>query len=150
MWCARPSFYYKKLAADAIAPRQNWCNTGVLDLHAYKNTVIFPWTIKEIGLGFTWALSKGAFGIVFPDAEFAYSYNAFCLYSVLHAVAHGELRLLMVNFSAFPITINQSQKIGNLVLLNYVTPNVMEVEDLGQAVQREGRENEEYNCQGKG
>ena len=149
MWYARPSFYYKKLAADAIAPRQTQCNSGVLDLHAYKNTVIFPWTVKEISLGFTWALSKGVFGIIFPDTDLAYSYNIFCLYDVLNAEARGELRLLMVNFSSYPITIKHSQKIGNLMLLNYILPNVMEVEDVSLAVLSEGRENTDYFVQGK-
>lgn len=138
MWINGPDMYFRRVDPEAVIPQQGSMDAAALDLYSAEKTLIFPWTIKLVRLGFACALPWGFYGMITPVAGLAHSFNLFCLPGVVDPDARGEIKLLMVNFSPFSLVIQRYQKIGQLSLIQYVIPRIVVVEDLSWSMRGRG------------
>ena len=134
---------YKKLYEDTIIPTQGSAAAAGYDLYAHipsDAVEILPHKTIKIGTGIAIALPDGTFGGIFARSGLASKKGlrpANCT-GVIDSDYRGEVIVALHNDSDKIQTIENSERIAQLIILNYTTPTWTEVEDLDETDRGQG------------
>ncbi|PLB45154.1 deoxyuridine 5'-triphosphate nucleotidohydrolase [Aspergillus steynii IBT 23096] len=133
-----PPLLVKKLTESARAPTRGSAFAAGYDLYSAKQTVIPAKGKAMVDTGISVAVPEGTYGRVAPRSGLAAKHFIDTGAGVIDADYRGEVKVLLFNFSEVDFTINEGDRIAQLVLERIYTPEVMVVEELEESVRGAG------------
>ncbi|OJJ62182.1 hypothetical protein ASPSYDRAFT_618263 [Aspergillus sydowii CBS 593.65] len=133
-----PSLQVKKLIDTARAPTRGSAFAAGYDMYSAKETVIPAKGKALVDTGIAIAVPEGTYGRVAPRSGLASKHFIDTGAGVIDADYRGEVKVLLFNFSDVDFTINEGDRIAQLVLERIYTPEVEVVEELAESVRGAG------------
>ncbi|OAX81947.1 deoxyuridine 5'-triphosphate nucleotidohydrolase [Emergomyces africanus] len=124
----------KKLVPTARAPTRGSAFAAGYDLYCAKAIVIPAKGKGLVDTGLAIAVPEGTYGRIAPRSGLASKHFIDTGAGVIDADYRGEVKVLLFNFSDVDFTINEGDRIAQLVLERIYTPEVVEVEQLEESV----------------
>lgn len=133
-------FRIQRLHPKALLPKRTTAGAACYDLSAVETVTIPPATINanghvEIGMalistGWAMAIPEGYAGRIGSRSGLAIKHNLEVGAGWLDSDYRGEVKVKLLNYSSYPFTIHQGERIAQLALLKIATPIPEEVEHL--------------------
>lgn len=127
-----------KVKYQGVKPYQATEFAAGSDLYANETVVIQPGEVKMIGTGTKVAIPQGYFGLIAPRSSMGKSglllSNSL---GILDSDYIGEMKFIYYNYTDKPITVEKGQRIGQLIIIPYITPIWVE-DELPQTERGEG------------
>ena len=129
--------YIKKLNDKAIVPKQQTTGSAGFDLSACIDSpvTINPGEIKKISTGLSVALDENnAVILIYARSSLATKFGltlANCV-GVVDSDYRGEIIVAMINQGNQPYTINNGERIAQMVITPIYTPEIVEVDELSE------------------
>ncbi|PGH06843.1 deoxyuridine 5'-triphosphate nucleotidohydrolase [Blastomyces parvus] len=133
-----PALLVKKLVSTARAPTRGSAYAAGYDLYCAKPIVIPAKGKGLVDTGLAIAVPEGTYGRIAPRSGLASKHFIDTGAGVIDADYRGEVKVLLFNFSDADFTINEGDRVAQLVLERIYTPEVVEVEELEQSVRGAG------------
>ncbi|PGH16060.1 deoxyuridine 5'-triphosphate nucleotidohydrolase [Helicocarpus griseus UAMH5409] len=133
-----PPLLIKKLVPSARAPTRGSAFAAGYDLYCAKGIVIPSKGKALVDTGLAIAVPEGTYGRIAPRSGLAAKHFIDTGAGVIDADYRGEVKVLLFNFSDVDFTINEGDRIAQLVLERIYTPDVVEVEQLEESVRGAG------------
>ncbi|OJD12326.1 deoxyuridine 5'-triphosphate nucleotidohydrolase [Emergomyces pasteurianus Ep9510] len=133
-----PPLMVKKLVPTARAPTRGSAFAAGYDLYCAKAIVIPAKGKGLVDTGLAIAVPEGTYGRIAPRSGLASKHFIDTGAGVIDADYRGEVKVLLFNFSDADFTINEGDRIAQLVLERIYTPEVVEVEQLEESVRGAG------------
>lgn len=131
-----------KLRLDAVVPRYMSAAAAGLDLAAAldESVALQPGERRAIGTGLALAIPDGFEGQVRPRSGMALEAGVTVANApgTIDADYRGELKVILVNLGAAPVTIEPGQRIAQLVIAPVVRAELVEVEELPSSARGAG------------
>lgn len=123
----------KKLHPDAIIPtRANPTDAG-FDLYALDDSVAWPRKRVLVPTGIAMAIPEGHVGLIWPRSGLAVKHGIDVLAGVVDSGYHGEIKVLLQNTDPDLVhKIHKGDRIAQILIQPIVTPELVEVDDLGE------------------
>ncbi|EEH11214.1 dUTPase [Histoplasma capsulatum G186AR] len=128
----------KKLVPTARAPTRGSAFAAGYDLYCAKAIVIPAKGKALVDTGLAIAVPDGTYGRIAPRSGLASKHFIDTGAGVIDADYRGEVKVLLFNFSDVDFTVNEGDRIAQLVLERIYTPEVVEVEQLEESVRGAG------------
>ena len=132
----------KRLRPDAALPRTMSAGAAGLDLAAALDAPVHlaPGERALVSTGLALAIPEGYEGQVRPRSGLAARQGVTCLNSpgTIDADYRGELKVLLVNHGAEPVTIGHGDRIAQLVVAPVACAEVLEVTALRETPRGDG------------
>jgi dUTP diphosphatase len=132
---------FRRLSEAARPPAQAHEGDAGYDLHAAEAATIAPGERVSVGTGVAVAIPEGQAGLVIPRSGLAARHGI----SVVNAPGlidsgyRGELRVLLLNTDREqPFTVQEGDRIAQLVLVRVESDEAVEVEELDETVRGAG------------
>lgn len=127
----------KRLSESATVPqRATSCSAGY-DLHSAEAKVVAAGGNHLFKTSIAVEIPEGHYGRVAPRSGLAYRQQINVLGGVIDADYRGEIKIILINHSYEPFTVEQGDRIAQLILEKCSTPEVEEVEELSETVRGE-------------
>ncbi|EEQ86404.2 dUTP pyrophosphatase [Blastomyces dermatitidis ER-3] len=133
-----PPLLVKKLVPTARVPTRGSAFAAGYDLYCAKPIVIPAKGKDLVNTGLAIAVPEGTYGRIAPRSGLASKHFIDTGAGVIDADYRGEVKVLLFNFSDTDFTINEGDRIAQLVLERIYTPEVVEVEQLEESVRGAG------------
>ncbi|EER29366.1 deoxyuridine 5'-triphosphate nucleotidohydrolase, putative [Coccidioides posadasii C735 delta SOWgp] len=133
-----PPLLVKKLLPQAQAPKRGSAFAAGYDLYAAKHTVIPAKGKGLVDTGLAIAVPDGTYGRIAPRSGLAAKNFIDTGAGVIDADYRGEVKVLLFNFSDVDFTVNEGDRIAQLVLERIYTPEIQVVEQLEESVRGAG------------
>ncbi|OJD24400.1 deoxyuridine 5'-triphosphate nucleotidohydrolase [Blastomyces percursus] len=133
-----PPLLIKKLVPTARAPTRGSAFAAGYDLYCAKPIVIPSKGKGLVDTGLAIAVPEGTYGRIAPRSGLASKHFIDTGAGVIDADYRGEVKVLLFNFSDTDFTINEGDRIAQLVLERIYTPEVVEVDQLEESVRGAG------------
>ncbi len=126
----------KQMREGAVIPKRATAESAGLDLSAYldRDVVINPGEIVKIPTGIAIGLEKETVGLVYPRSGLASKHGitlANCV-GVIDSDYRGEILVPVTNHSKVPFTIQNGDRIAQLVISPVLLPEIEEAEELDE------------------
>ncbi|CEL06218.1 Putative DUTPase (Dut), putaive [Aspergillus calidoustus] len=132
------SLLVKKLAPSARAPTRGSAFAAGYDLYAAKEAVIPAKGKALVDTGLAIAVPEGTYGRVAPRSGLASKHFIDTGAGVIDADYRGEVKVLLFNFSDVDFTVQEGDRVAQLVLERIFTPEVVVVQELAESVRGAG------------
>ncbi|KAL2808152.1 dUTPase-like protein [Aspergillus granulosus] len=132
------SLLVKKLTPSARAPTRGSAFAAGYDLYAAKEIVIPAKGKALVDTGLAIAVPEGTYGRVAPRSGLASKHFIDTGAGVIDADYRGEVKVLLFNFSDVDFTVQEGDRVAQLVLERIYTPEVAVVEELAESVRGAG------------
>ncbi|KAL3457049.1 dUTPase-like protein [Aspergillus heterothallicus] len=132
------SLLVKKLTPSAHAPTRGSAFAAGYDLYAAKEIVIPAKGKALVDTGLAIAVPEGTYGRVAPRSGLASKHFIDTGAGVIDADYRGEVKVLLFNFSDVDFTVQEGDRVAQLVLERIFTPEVAVVEELAESVRGVG------------
>jgi dUTP pyrophosphatase len=141
------TFQIKRLVKTASIPRRASQDAAGYDLHAclvdedgaprkdnVKNGTItlMPGERALIPTGLSMTTPEGTYGRIGPRSGFAYKNGIDVMAGILDRDYSGEVGIVLINLGQNPFVIEHDMRVAQLVLERILTPDVEEVDELGE------------------
>ena len=129
--------YIKKLKNNAIIPKQQTAGSAGYDLSACIDSpvIINPGEIKKIPTGLSVALDENnAVILIYARSSLATKFGltlANCV-GVVDSDYRGEIIVAMINQGNLPYTINNGERIAQMVITPIYTPEIVQTDELSE------------------
>ncbi|MGV8131296.1 MAG: dUTP diphosphatase [Candidatus Pacearchaeota archaeon] len=127
--------YVEKIHKDAKAPTKEFPNDACWDLYATKDTKIpSSGSCEWVSTGIRLRLPKGYFARIYGRSGYSKSEKTMIGAGVIDEGYTGELKVLVFNFSAYPLVVTKGTKFAQMSLHRLIPTEVEEVksiDDLG-------------------
>ncbi|EEH42962.2 deoxyuridine 5'-triphosphate nucleotidohydrolase [Paracoccidioides brasiliensis Pb18] len=133
-----PPLMVKKLVSTARAPTRGSAFAAGYDLYCAAPTVIPAKGKGLVDTGLAIAVPEGTYGRIAPRSGLASKHFIDTGAGVIDADYRGEVKVLLFNFSDADFTVNEGDRIAQLVLERIYNPEVLEVEELEESVRGVG------------
>jgi len=107
------------------------------DLHTPVTVQIAPGARQLVALGFKMVLPPGTWGHVLPRSGLAFRKGIHVGAGVIDEDYRGEVHVLLFNLGHEPVIFSPGERIAQLVIMNYQSPPLQEVNDVGMTVRNE-------------
>ena len=124
----------KLLNENAIVPARATKGAAGLDLFAIENVIIKPMERASIGTGVAVAIPEGSAGMIWPRSGLAARHGIDVLGGLIDSDYRGEVKVMLINFSAHDVTIYAGDRIAQIVCQPINTANAIVVDDLDVTV----------------
>ncbi|PGH35026.1 deoxyuridine 5'-triphosphate nucleotidohydrolase [[Emmonsia] crescens] len=128
----------KKLVPTARVPTRGSAFAAGYDLYCAKAIVIPAKGKGLVDTGLAIAVPEGTYGRIAPRSGLASKHFIDTGAGVIDADYRGEVKVLLFNFSDVDFTINEGDRIAQLVLERIYNPEVVEMEQLEDSVRGVG------------
>jgi dUTP pyrophosphatase len=129
-----PRVQIKKLRHDAVVPRYMSASAAGLDLAAAVDEpmALEPGQRAAVGTGLALAIPRGFEGQVRPRSGMALEAGVTVANApgTIDADYRGELKVILINLGAAPVTIEPGQRIAQLVVAPVVRAELAEIDEL--------------------
>ncbi len=127
----------KKLKPEAILPFRAHCGDAGADLYSLEEKVVEPGEGYKFSTGIAADLPTGCYAHIHTRSSM--SRDGFCVVGgIVDESYKGELFVVLRNISKVPMKIVKHQRIAQLVLYPIYTPEIVEVDDVGNSVRGAG------------
>jgi dUTP pyrophosphatase len=126
---------FTRLTADAVAPLRAHDDDAGLDLCAAEAVDLAPGARASVGTGIAVAIPEGRAGLVLPRSGLAVRHGISLVNApgLIDSGYRGELRVLLLNTDRREsFSVGVGDRIAQLVIVRHESPELVEVEDLGQ------------------
>lgn len=127
---------------DASLPLPAYARPGDagLDLRAAPSVTLKPGERSVVPTGLRLAIPEGHAGLVLPRSGLALKHGITVLNApgVIDAGYRGEIRVLLINHGAEPVTLGRGERIAQLVIQPVAQARLVETERLPDSSRREG------------
>jgi dUTP pyrophosphatase len=123
---------------DLPLPKQESLDAAGYDLRSTICVTLYPGQRLAIPTGFAWQIPMGMVGLVRPRSGLAVRDGLDVLAGVIDADFRGEVRAVLINHGDRPVTIAKGERIAQLVITNYYSGPLREVDDLPKTERGEG------------
>ena len=132
---------FARLTAEAVAPSRAHEGDAGYDLYAAAPATLGPGERVAVPTGIAVAIPDGHAGLVLPRSGLALKHGIALVNApgLIDAGYRGELRVLLLNTdrdAAFEVA--AGDRIAQLVIVRHESPELVEVEALGESVRGEG------------
>jgi dUTP pyrophosphatase len=132
---------YSLLRADALPPSRTHPADAGLDLHAAEGATLGPGERASVGTGIAVAIPDGWAGLVLPRSGLA-ARNGIALVNapgLIDPGYRGEVRVLLLNTDrAEPFEVSPGDRIAQLTLVRFESPELEEAEELDETGRGQG------------
>ncbi|PLN78393.1 deoxyuridine 5'-triphosphate nucleotidohydrolase [Aspergillus taichungensis] len=135
---APPSLLVKKLSDKARAPTRGSAFAAGYDVYSAKETVIPAKGKALVDTGIAIAVPAGTYGRIAPRSGLASKHFIDTGAGVIDADYRGEVKVLLFNFSEVDFTVQEGDRIAQLIVERIYTPEVTVVEELEESVRGAG------------
>ncbi|EON96937.1 putative deoxyuridine 5 -triphosphate nucleotidohydrolase protein [Phaeoacremonium minimum UCRPA7] len=133
-----PPLLIKKLSDKARAPTRGSAFAAGYDIYAAKETVIPARGKGLVDTDISMAVPAGTYGRIAPRSGLASKHFIDTGAGVIDADYRGQVKVLLFNHSDADFTIQEGDRIAQLVLERIYTPEVVEVAELEESVRGAG------------
>ncbi|KKZ62217.1 dUTP pyrophosphatase [[Emmonsia] crescens] len=133
-----PPLMVKKLVPTARVPTRGSAFAAGYDLYCAKAIVIPAKGKGLVDTGLAIAVPEGTYGRIAPRSGLASKHFIDTGAGVIDADYRGEVKVLLFNFSDVDFTVNEGDRIAQLVLERIYNPEVVEMEQLEDSVRGVG------------
>jgi dUTP pyrophosphatase len=130
-----------KLHPEAILPTRAYDGDAGFDLYAAAHARLEPGARAQVPTGVAVAIPPGQAGLVLPRSGLAARHGITLVNApgLIDSGYRGELRVLLLNTDpTLPFDVAPGDRIAQLVLIDVLTPELEEVDELG-STERAGR-----------
>lgn len=130
----------RKLRDDAILPTRGSQQAAGYDLYCPDNIKINPGETVKVGLGLSMEIPDGYFGGLFARSGVATKQGlrpANCV-GVIDSDYRGEIIMAVHNDSQDVQSVSKGSRIGQIIILPYLSVEFREVEELSETQRNEG------------
>ncbi|KAM9330507.1 deoxyuridine 5'-triphosphate nucleotidohydrolase-like [Gastrophryne carolinensis] len=99
----------------AIAPHRGTPVSAGMDLSALEPELIGPGKVSTISTGIGCKITEGHFGQIATRSSFAL--KGAVVLGVIDADYQGEIKIIMINLGAQPLTISQGERVAQMLLI---------------------------------
>jgi len=128
----------KKLNPDAILPNYAHPGDAGLDLFSLETYKLKPQERKAFATGITIELESGYVSLVKDKSGLAAKYGLHTLAGVIDAGYRGEYKIILINHGNQTYTINQGDKIAQLLIMPVVQVEIKETDELSDTSRNTG------------
>lgn len=128
----------KLLNEFARAPVRGSAGAAGYDLASCEDAVVPAGQRRIIKTGVAVAVPPGTYGRVAPRSGLAVKFGIDVLAGVIDEDYRGELAVIVLNTGDAPFEVSAGDRIAQLILERIVTPEVLQLEDLGDTVRGDG------------
>lgn len=125
--------YIKKLSSNSVVPTKGSAEAAGYDLYAHMDTltlVIKPYTSVLVFTGIAMKIPYGYYGRIAPRSGFSVRTGLMINAGVIDSDYRGEIKILFQNFSDKYITINNGEKVAQIIIEKIAHCDVVEVTDI--------------------
>jgi dUTP pyrophosphatase len=127
----------KKIHKNAKLPSYGHTGDAGLDLFAAVDVVMDKGQVLSVPTGIQVAVPEGHVGLIWDKSGVSLQ-GVHRLAGVIDSGYRGEVKVVLVNLSAQPFSIEKGMKIAQLLIQPINTVKVIAVEDLGETPRGEG------------
>jgi dUTP pyrophosphatase len=127
----------KKIHRDAKLPSYGHKGDAGLDLFSVSDCVLETGQVFPVPTGIQVAIPEGHVGLIWDKSGVSLR-GVHRLAGVIDSGYRGEVKVVLVNLSGQPFSVEKGMKIAQLVIQPVNTVGVKEVEDLGDTPRGEG------------
>lgn len=124
-----PVINIKKLDSDAAVPTMANDHPAGFDLYANQEVVIPGRSVKTIGTGLAFEVSKEYFIEIAERSGFSINTPLSKKAGIIDPDYRGEVKIVMQNVSDFPFTVRKGEKIAQAILRRRYKVELKEVEE---------------------
>jgi dUTP pyrophosphatase len=131
---------FKKLDENAVTPTYASEGDAGLDLCALEATVIAPGERALVKTGIAIELREGTVGLVCSRSGLAYKKGVFVLNApgIIDSGYRNDVGVILQNSGSEDFVIEPGDRIAQLVVQEFVSVRLVEVEELGDSVRGQG------------
>lgn len=118
----------KRLSADARLPTKATSRSAGYDLYSTRHYTLLPFMIEKIPIDLTLSLPDGCYGRIAPRSGLSLR-GIMVLGGVIDADYTGNVCVLLINLGSDTIKLEKGDRIAQLVLEKYSSPNVVEISE---------------------
>ena len=134
-----PKLLVKRLSSNATLPTRGSEEAAGYDLYSAEDYIMLPRSKALIKTDLQIAVPYGCYGRIAPRSGFAWKKHTDIGAGVVDSDYRGNVCILVYNLSDNNVTINQGDRIAQLVLEKICFADVVEVEDnIGESKRGEG------------
>jgi len=127
----------KKVHKDAKLPAYGHRGDAGLDLFSVSDFVLATGQVLPVPTGIKVAIPEGHVGLIWDKSGVSLR-GVHRLAGVIDSGYRGEVKVVLVNLSGQPLSLEKGMKIAQLIIQPVNTVRVIEVEDLGDTSRGEG------------
>jgi dUTP pyrophosphatase len=127
-----------KLSIDAILPTRGSNDSAGFDLYASNNGTIGPLQRLLVPINIAIELPKGTFGHILPRSGLALKHGIHTGAGVIDEDYRGNIGVLLFNLSNTDFTFSKGDRIAQLVIKKYESPEIIEKEFLDETKRGDG------------
>jgi dUTP pyrophosphatase len=127
----------KRIQKDIKLPRYGHAGDAGLDLFSSVDFVLTAGQVEAIPTGIKVAVPEGYAGLIWDKSGVSLR-GVHRLAGVIDSGYRGEVKVVMVNLSGEPFTIEKGMKIAQMLVQPVANVDVIEVEDLAETSRGEG------------
>ena len=116
-----------KVSGDAILPTRGTPLSAGLDLYSTQTVTISPRTRQLIHTGIAVELPIATVGLIWPRSKLAYKHGIDVMAGVIDCDYRGEVGVVLINHGNIEYTVQQGDKIAQMILQAYLPYDVRQV-----------------------
>jgi len=120
----------KLLSSTASVPSRGSKGSAGLDLACDHDFTLQPNERRLINTGIAITLPAGSWGEIKPRSGLAVKYGVDVMAGVIDQDYIGEVKVLLVNTGNRPLKCKAGERIAQMVVQNYISPNIIVVPEL--------------------
>ncbi len=130
-----PRVLIHRLDAGLPLPGRARSGDAGVDLYAAAPVTLAPGERATVGTGVAVAIPEGHAGLVTPRSGLAHRYGLGVVNApgVVDAGYRGEIRVILVNHGAEPVTLSRGDRIAQLVVVPVAVGDLVEVAELPES-----------------
>lgn len=132
------SIRIQKLQDNAIAPKRQTHHSAGYDLYANQGCNLLPGESCLIGTGIAMEIPDGFVGLIMSRSGSAVKHGIEKGAGVIDSDYRGEVKVLLRNFSNDTFFINPGDRIAQMIIVQYLSLEIEEVERLTSTDRGEG------------
>jgi dUTP pyrophosphatase len=130
------SLRVRRLQPSAVLPTRSYAGDAGLDLHALEATVLGPGERASVPTGIAVEIPEGHAGLVLPRSGLAARHGIALVNApgLIDSGYRGEIRVLLLNTDReATFELAAGDRIAQLLVVRHETPEVIEVDGLGDS-----------------
>ena len=122
-----------KLLPGSLMPTRAHPTDAGLDLYSRENGHIPPHDSLTFDTGVCVELPHGCYGKIESKSGLNVKHGVVCCGGVIDEPYRGSIAVKLYNMTAYPYDVKAGDKIAQLVIMHYVVPEMIEVEELSDS-----------------
>lgn len=133
-------FKIKKLNPEAKLPTKGHPGDAGIDFYTIDRVVFPAGEQVRVNTGVAIEIPHGCVGLLWDKSSVSFNMGLKCMGGVIDAGYRGEIIINLLNTGTKEVTMEQGQKVAQMVVQKFEDCDIVEVSELSDTVRGEGRE----------